>query len=396
MIDKISTIIMSFVIFGIIFVLGIFGIIIYQEIIDNENLVVEVSKVQEQSENLDNEKNEENKKEEKETIDKNIQVPTSIVENPIKDLQNYNASSNQNVSSNDKISYNNVKVNKYFYNQLDSYSKTIYRAFEANKEEMKTGTHKIEFGAEFSDLLAQENGQQKLGKYYQSAIEAYLYDNTNVFYLSPNKMYLNIETTTRGTNVTYNVFIDNGNQTNYLSDEFNSKAQIDRAISQIEQVKNEILREATGDTYEKIRCIHDNLIQSINYDTSVSKPNIYNLYGALINKECVCEGYARAFKYLLDNIGVECVMVIGTGTNSQGETENHAWNYVKLDNNWYAVDVTWDDPIVIGGGNQTQESRYRYFLKGLQEFNQNHIPNGQFSEEGKVFTYPTVSNKNYK
>ena len=61
---------------------------------------------------------------------------------------------------------------------------------------MKIGTHKIELGDTFSDLLSTENGQTRLGEYYQSAIEAYTYDNPDIFYLSPNKMYLNIEKTT--------------------------------------------------------------------------------------------------------------------------------------------------------------------------------------------------------
>ena len=72
--------------------------------------------------------------------------------------------------------------------------------------------------------------------------------------------------------------------------------------------------------------VHDYLVDNINYDTSLSNQNIYNIYGALINRKCVCEGYARAFKYLLDELNIPCVMVIVTGTNSQGETENHAWN----------------------------------------------------------------------
>ena len=60
---------------------------------------------------------------------------------------------------------------------------------------MKEGTYKINLGTSFSNILSKQNGQEELGKYYQSAIEAYTYDNPDVFYLSPNKMYLNIETT---------------------------------------------------------------------------------------------------------------------------------------------------------------------------------------------------------
>ena len=78
--------------------------------------------------------------------------------------------------------------------------------------------------------LSKQNGQEELGKYYQSAIEAYTYDNPDVFYLSPNKMYLNIETTTKGQNKTYNVYINNGEEANYLNEEFSNKQDINLAL----------------------------------------------------------------------------------------------------------------------------------------------------------------------
>ena len=234
-----------------------------------------------------------------------------------------------------------------------------------------------------------------MGEYYQSAIEAYTYDNPEIFYLSPKKMYLNIETTTRGNTSTYNVYINSGNEANYLTDEFNSKQAIDQAIAQIEQVKNQIMQNKTGNAYQDIKMVHDYLVDTINYDSSLSKQNIYNLYGALVNRECVCEGYARSFKYLLDELNIPCVMVIGTATNSQGETENHAWNYVQLNGNWYAVDTTWDDPVVIGGGTASAESRYKYFLAGREIIDQDHISSGQFTEGGKVFSYPNITYESY-
>ena len=208
-------------------------------------------------------------------------------------------------------------------------------------------------------------------------------------------MYLNIETTTRGGVSTYDVYINSGNEANYLTEEFSSKAEVDQAIAQIEQVKNQILQNKTGNTYEDIKMVHDYLVDNINYESSLAKQNIYNIYGALVNRECVCEGYARAFKYLLDELNIPCIMVIGTGTNSQGETENHAWNYVQLGGNWYAVDTTWDDPVVIGGGTASEESRYKYFLVGREIIDQDHSPSGQFTEGGKIFSYPNVTYESY-
>lgn len=321
------------------------------------------------------------------TINEDIQTP-QIIENPLDEIKDGN-------STNQQIDYNNVKIEKYFYNQLDDYSKTIYKAFESNKENMKTGTYKVELGNSFSELLGTENGQDELGKYYQSAIEAYTYDNPDVFYLSPNKMYLNIETTTRGRKTTYYVYVNSGNQENYLIDEFSSQEQINQAIKKLEQVKKYIIQNRTGNTYDDIKMVHDYLIANIEYDSTISKDNIYNICGALINGEAVCEGYARAFKYLMDGLEIPCTLVIGTGRNSEGNTENHAWNYVLLDDNWYAIDATWDDPVVSGVGWVSQATRYKYFLKGANDMNIDHQPNGRFTEGGKLFTYPEISNENF-
>ena len=370
--ETLTSIIIFFVIIAIIATAIVLGLNFLKEFIKEEDTVAEDFKY--------NATNQESKAQEE------METP-EIVENPINEI---NSTEVKNVD------YSNVNVDKFFYNQLNDYSKTIYKAFESNKENMKTGTYKIELGTSFSSLLSQSNGQDFLGDYYQSAIEAYTYDNPDVFYLSPNKMFLNMETTTQGKKVTYNVYINSGSEANYLGDGYNSKQDIDNAMSQIEQVKNEILSRRTGNTYNDIKLVHDYLVDNVEYDSSISKPNIYDIYGALVRKESVCEGYARSFKYLMDELNIPCTLVIGTATNSQGQTENHAWNYVQINNNWYAVDTTWDDPIIIGNGTVSESIKYRYFLKGSSEINADHFPSGKFTENGMKFSYPNLNSNNYE
>ena len=374
--SRIATFFIVIVTILIIAVFALFGMIFWQEFKDLQ-AGAEVEGVQTViSENQN-----------RNTIEQDIKTP-EIIENPFDEIQD----STQNPSIN--VDYSNVTVDKYFYNQLEEPSKTIYKAFESNKENMKSGTYRIDLGNGFSNILNQANGSDLLGKYYQSAIEAYTYDNPEIFYLSPNKMYLNIETTTIGSNVTYNVFINNGNENNYFIDEFTSQGQVESAINQIEQTKNQILQNRSENTYDNIKMVHDYLVENIEYDTTISQSNIYNVYGALVNGRAVCEGYARSFKYLMDELGIPCTLVIGTGTNSQGETENHAWNYVQLNGNWYAIDCTWDDP-VSSTGYVSQNSKYRYFLKGSNDFSKDHKPSGQFTEGGKVFSYPEISGTDF-
>ena len=297
-----------------------------------------------------------------------------------------------------QIDYSTSTTNKYFYNQLNSYQKIIYNALEKNKENMKTGTYEINLGTEFSNVLSQENGLKILGDYYQTAVEAYTYDNPDVFYIDFQKLYLSTETTTRttykGVTKTYKVLINAGNNESYLKDGFTTES-VDNALNKMERIKSYFIQNKSDNNYQNIKNIHDYLVESIDYDESISEENIYDIYGALINKKCVCEGYAKAFKYLLDGINIPCIVVSGEGTNSQGNTENHAWNYVELNGNWYAVDCTWDDPILVGGAILTNSIKYQYFLKGTEVFNKNHVPNGQFTEGGKIFEYPNLSASDY-
>ena len=239
--NKFATIIMSIIIILIIGIISIFGIILWEEIQQTETSIEPESFKTVFSENSN-------------TVNKNIETP-AVKENVFDDIKD----SNQNTS----VDYSNIKVDKYFYNQLEDESKTIYKAFEANQENLKMGNYKIELGNSFSNLLKKEDGQEQLGKYYQSAFEAYNYDNPDVFYLDPNKMYLNIETTTSRNGNTYNVYINTGEQNNYFTDDFSSKEQVDTASQKIEKVKNNIIANKTGNTYDDIKMVHDNLVNNV-------------------------------------------------------------------------------------------------------------------------------------
>ena len=286
---------------------------------------------------------------------------------------------------------------RHLYEQLDDTAKKIYDKLYESRENMKTGTYRIDFGNEFQILLSQADGESKLKKEYQSAIETLIYENPEIFYLNATSMYINIEKVIKITSTKYNVYIDNGSKPNYLAEGFNSKEDIDTYQTKIEKVRDYIVKNIKDkNDYEKIKLTHNYLRDTINYESTISKNNIYDIYGALVLRECVCEGYAKAFQYIMNEVGIDNVIVIGTGTNSMGKTENHAWNYVKLDKKWYAVDVTWDDPMLIGDGIIPEKSKYKYFLKGSKSMNENHFISGKFTDGGQTFTYPTLSVEDYE
>lgn len=290
----------------------------------------------------------------------------------------------------------NEYQNKYLYSQLGENGKIIYEKLYENKENLKTGTYTIQFGNAFYDILSQENGSDKLQEEYQTAIEAFTYDNPDVFYIDVTKMYINIETIQKIFSTKYNVYINSAKDPTYLLDGFTSKEQIDQSESQVIAVKNQILNQIAGkNDIEKMKYIHDYLVDTIEYDQTFAEKNIYNIYGALVSKTCVCEGYAKALQYLLNEAELENIIITGTATNSDGKTENHAWNYVNINEKWYAIDTTWDDPIIVGGGKLTNTIRYRYFLKGSSTMNKNHFISTKFTSDGQDFEFPELSITDY-
>lgn len=59
------------------------------------------------------------------------------------------------------------------------------------------------------------------------------------------------------------------------------------------------------------------------------------------------------------------------------------------------MDTTWDDPISTSGW-VSETAKYRYFLKGSNDMIKDHTPSGQFTEGGKVFSYPLLSTMSYE
>lgn len=111
----------------------------------------------------------------------------------------------------------------------------------------------------------------------------------------------------------------------------------------------EIITEEMSD-YEKELAVHDWMIAWAEYDQAALSalpgaqptPDSDNPYGFFTGRAAICTGYTSTFQLLMDLLGIECVTVEGTAYNG---TEDHAWNMVRLDGDWYCVDVTWDDPV---------------------------------------------------
>lgn len=116
---------------------------------------------------------------------------------------------------------------------------------------------------------------------------------------------------------------------------------------------------------QKVLLIHDWLINNNRYDIDdMNNPLNHVGFGALVRGLCVCQGYAEAAQLLFQSAGVESQVIIG-----ESNGESHAWNAVKVDGQWYTIDITWDDPLTPDG---QQILRYDYFLLSDAEMNVDH------------------------
>lgn len=121
-----------------------------------------------------------------------------------------------------------------------------------------------------------------------------------------------------------------------------------RLYTVVRQILDTVITEGMSD-YDKELALHDYLVTHCEYSedtTQEPQSDIYRAYGALVDGDAVCNGYAEAMQLLLMCVGVNTQFVIGTADGI-----DHAWNLVELDGNWYHVDTTWDDPLPDQGEN---------------------------------------------
>lgn len=159
-----------------------------------------------------------------------------------------------------------------------------------------------------------------------------------------------------------------------------SHEQITAAFQEINQATEEILGmipDGAGEL-EREMIIHDALVDSIEYDFDVAESDdatadAFNIYGALVRKKAVCSGYACAAKMLLNRVGIQCRTVVGMSKNT-----GHMWNQVKINGNWYHLDVTWNDSSA--GNDGVLYVRYHYFNLSDELIKKNHTIGKNYSQ----------------
>lgn len=282
-----------------------------------------------------------------------------------------------------------------YYDQLSDVEKAVYDKLKG----MTPTSGKISFSwpteYRFTASGEQEKNEQfeqirrEVQVVMQDVLDALIKDNPMLFWLDVQNSKYNWEYHGSGTE----------EYTSWIMNEVNYNVVSSYSDEMINAVRNEIsgiLLDGSS-RYEKLKSIHDYLCDNIRYDYSTQAVGAHGPYGALVNGQAVCEGYATVLKAVCDREGIPCILIVGTGTAPDQTEQPHMWNYVQMeDENWYAIDVTWDD--------QTDSYGifYDYFLAGAdttasaafggRRFGDTHKTSGDFSGAGyKTFSYPQLS-----
>lgn len=200
------------------------------------------------------------------------------------------------------------------------------------------------------------------------------YDNClkDVDYISNNQQILS----------NINSFVHPYNSFSSIETKYNTVGQVDVIVnklytkSDIKKINEKI--EYINKTYVKnetnkitiIRIIHDYIINTTKYDSDRSDLQIVDYksniaYGPLIEGYGLCGGYTDAMALFLDYFNIPNYKVI---------SENHVWNVVNLNNKWYHLDLTWDDPVAPSGKNVLEHTFFLITTQKLDEFEkQQHI-----------------------
>ena len=282
----------------------------------------------------------------------------------------------------------------YYYNQISDGAKIMYSTILSNIEKFRTSNDEIKF----------PDDDRMDNKDFQTAWDALMLDRPELFFLdAKNVTLITRRTTFLNVNKTqYSLVPSKRNSSReylpYFSRIFESPEKINLAMEQINNEADKIINGAKqyNSRYDRLKYIHDKIIEETEYNQQEDFDN-NTIYGLLVKHKCMCQGYAYTMKYICDQVGIPCIVVNGDGINSSNQIEAHAWNYIKMeDGNWYAVDTTWDDPIIIGNGRINNDIKYRYFLKGSDSFFKNHKENGDVSRTGQKFVYKEISKTDYR
>ena len=154
---------------------------------------------------------------------------------------------------------------------------------------------------------------------------------------------------------------------------FYNEDHINAINEKIDKLYNELIND-TMSPIEKIKTIHDYIINNTKYDVTRNEngESIYQsylAYGLLFEGYATCNGYTDTMALFLEKMNIPNFKVAMTPEDLT--KEGHVWNAVYLDNKWYHLDLTWDDPVSSDQKDYLLDTYFLIDTAKLQEIDQN-------------------------
>lgn len=306
-------------------------------------------------------------------------------------------------------------TNKWHYEQIKSKDDAISKAakiiYEAMEEMATSGKFKDSANLDIAERFTQGEitkylkGDSTLKEAMNAARYAFYADHPEIFYVDFSKITLRItQERLEDGSIKYHAYVGAGTRSNYYTNAFQTRDEIESAVSGFEEKISSIVNseEKPSDIKDLIKYAHNEIVYNANYTyesdltetEKVAKYSVGSPYGILVKGKGVCEGYARAFKTILDELGITCILVQGFHTNGEDMAIEHMWNYVQLGDKWYAVDCTLDDPFVFDtAGNKVYGYEHTgHLLVGRLAMSSEHTAIGKVEAAGGYeFIYPELN-----
>lgn len=185
-------------------------------------------------------------------------------------------------------------------------------------------------------------------------------DKLNIInnFVHPYNTFSSIEASLKGYVITIRV---------KYNDTYNEEVRnkIDTKIEEI--ISNNITTDMSD--RDKVKVLHDYIINNTKYDllkTGNINDNTYSsntAYGVLIEGYGICSGYSDALSIFLNKLNIP---------NYKISNNSHVWNLVKIDNSWYHIDLTWDDPVLSNGKDAIKHDYFLIDTKKIQSLDNRH------------------------
>jgi len=221
-----------------------------------------------------------------------------------------------------KVNRLQMKSATYNFNKLNDNQKKMYSAIATEVKNLTSMVNIDNYSSNDIDAISEDA---------KVVMTAFFADHPEVFYLKLN----------------YNLSVSKSLLYDRIQIELaysvENAQDLEKKLKQVENAMNLYTANLSSKTdFEKELSMHDNIAKDVKYYNEITEiadvPEVYHtIYGVFIEKQAVCDGFAKAMQILLDKFDIENIFVTGSINKIP-----HAWNMIKLNYEWYHLDLTSD------------------------------------------------------